>query len=51
MGELRNCRSMKERGAEKREEHGGREGAAAADWGFSRQDKLVPDPQLTKIHP
>ncbi len=24
---------------------------AAADWGFSRQDKLVPDPQFNKIHP
>lgn len=41
-----------QRGAGKQEEHGERaEGAAAADWGFSRQDKLVPDPQLNKIHP
>lgn len=51
-GELCNRRSMKERGAGKQEEHGERgEGAAAADWCFSRQDKLVPDPQLNKIRP
>ncbi len=51
-GELCNGCSMKEKGAGKQEDHRERgEGVAAADWGFSRQDKLVPVPQLKKIHP